>query len=79
MLNFTEDGGGFLSFVYNATERLFISFQSGNPTYVDINLSDMVPLDCEKPKIASIEADFVFKRSEYWVFQSDLSKLLLQQ
>ena len=65
-----EDGGSGLSFHYNGQERIFVSFQAGTTTYVDINLYDMKPID-ENPKNfpTDIPADFQFRKCEFWMLK----------
>ena len=64
------DEGNGISFYYNGSERIFISQQSSNTTYVDINLYDMKPFDEDQTNFPlDIPADFVFKKAEYWVLK----------
>lgn len=65
-----EEGGSGVSFYYNGSERIFVSYQSGSSTYVDINLYDMKPVDEVKTnQPTDIPAEFVFKKAEYWILK----------
>lgn len=75
-----EDGGQGISIHYNSQERIFISFQTGTQTYVDINLYDMKPID-ENPKNfpTDIPADFQFKKCEFWTLKTLPTNILAQK
>jgi len=72
-----EDGGSGLSFHYNGQERIFVSFQAGTTTYVDINLYDMKAID-ENPKNfpGDIPADFQFRKCEFWVLKQPIPSII---
>jgi len=75
------DGGGVLSFFYNNTERVFISFISSQTSYVDIDLYDMKPMqqDLNQAFPSDIPAEFVFKSAEYWVLKTNTNTPLAQK
>ena len=72
-----EDGGSGLSFHYNGQERIFVSYQAGTTTYVDINLYDMKPIDeNSKGFPGDIPADFQFRKCEFWILKQQASNVV---
>ena len=55
--------------MHGVSERIFLSFQVGSPTYVDINLTDMKPIDTNKTNHpVDIPTDFVLQKVEYYTW-----------
>ena len=64
------DGGGGISFYYNNSEKIFISFASTQTTYAEIS-QDVKPMDEETTQTypADLVSEFVFKAAEFWVLK----------
>ena len=55
--------------MHGSTERIFLSFQVGSPTYVDINLDEMKPIDTNKTNHPiDIPTDFLLQKAEYYIW-----------
>jgi len=71
VLNFNYNEEGAFSIMINNNERVYISFQSGQQSYVDINLQEISPIEKELTDAnlpSDIPVEFVLKAVEYWVF-----------
>lgn len=68
-----EEQGGGLSFSYKNAERIYISFQNGANSYVDIDLGmgDLKPT--ENSTLSDIPAEFVFVRAQFYVLKKGQS------
>lgn len=70
ILNLSGNSGIGLSIQCQDNERIFISYHGSAQSMVDINLSEMTPIDTDTSKFPKdVPADFELTRVEYWVLK----------